>query len=62
MNGNVVKINKAEYIPNIKTYINKPGQILNKFNGGYVVKTKDTFIKIFEVDTKVNLKVGDVLK
>ena len=62
INGNKVKINKAEYIPNIKTYINKPGQILNKFKGGYVIKTKDTFIKIFEVESEANLKVGDVLK
>lgn len=62
INGAEVKINKAEYIPNIKTYINKPGQILKKFNGGYIVKTKDTFIKIYEVETSANLKVGDVLK
>ena len=60
--GHEVKINKAEFIPNIKTYINKPGQILNKFNDGYVIKTKDTFIKIFEVETEINLKVGDILK
>ena len=60
--GHEVKINKVEFIPNIKTYLNKPGQILNKFNGGYIIKTKDTFIKIFEVETEINLKVGDILQ
>ena len=60
--GKKVRINRAEYIPDVKKYINKPGQILSKFNGGYIVKTKDTFIKILEIETDVNLKVGDVFE
>ncbi len=60
--GKKVRINRAEYIPSIKKYINKPGQILSKFDGGYIVKTKDTFIKILEIKSDVNLKVGDVFE
>lgn len=59
-NGELVKINKAKYIEEAPNYIGKPGQILSRTKGGYLIKTKDSFIEIMETTSK--LKVGEVLK
>ena len=40
-------------------YKNIPGQVLSKTNLGYLVKTKDSFIEIQEVETEAKIKVGD---
>jgi methionyl-tRNA formyltransferase len=60
--GKEVKINSSKLIADAITYKGKPGQILVKTTNGYLVKTMDSFVEILEVETKVNLKVGDVLK
>jgi methionyl-tRNA formyltransferase len=60
-NNSEVKINKARIIKNAPEYINTQGQIVGKTKDGFIVKTKDTTIEIFEVDSEINLKVGDKL-
>ncbi|MCM4158778.1 methionyl-tRNA formyltransferase [Antarcticibacterium flavum] len=58
--GEMIKINKAMYIEEAPYYLGKPGQILSKTKDGFLVKTKDSFIEIMEINSK--LKVGNVLK
>lgn len=55
LNGKVVKINKALYHQDAPHYIGKPGQILSKTREGYLVKTKDSFIEVLEVDSKLRI-------
>ncbi len=59
INGHEVKINKARFISQAPSYMNTAGQIIEKTVNGYLVKTKDSFIELLEVDT--TLKVGDKL-
>lgn len=61
LNGEEVKINKARMIQNAPKYINTPGQILCKTDEGFLVKTKDSFIEILEVESNLKLKVGTKL-
>ncbi|MEQ8523516.1 methionyl-tRNA formyltransferase [Gracilimonas sp.] len=53
-----VKINRVKLIEGAPQYINIPGQILSKTKDGFLVKTKDSFVEILEVDTEVKLRVG----
>ncbi|WP_339882824.1 methionyl-tRNA formyltransferase [Polaribacter vadi] len=61
-NGFEVKINKAELVKDAPIYIGTVGQLLARTERGFLVKTKDTFLEIFEIETEVKLKVGDKLK
>ena len=61
LNGNQIKINRARLIEQAPVYICTPGQILAKTSQGFLVKTADTFIEIFEIESGVLLKVGDKL-
>lgn len=61
-NGFEVKINASRMIEDAVIYKGKPGQILLKTKDGFFVKTLDSFIEILEVESKVKLKVGEVLK
>ncbi|QJP34906.1 methionyl-tRNA formyltransferase [Nonlabens sp. Ci31] len=56
-----VKINKSKYYNNAPNYIGKVGQILSKTANGYLVKTKDSYIEIFEVRSDRKLIVGNCL-
>ena len=59
-NGNKeITINNSNYIKDAPKYIGTPGQILSKTRNGYYVKTKDSFIEIFDINGKV--KIGDKL-
>lgn len=59
--GKEIKINKARIIEMAPTYVNTMGQIIGKTNVGFLVKTKDTFIEILEIESKIKLKIGDKL-
>jgi methionyl-tRNA formyltransferase len=60
-NGNQVKINKARLIEHAPEYICTPGQLLAKTSEGFLVKTDDSFLEIFQIESNVVLKVGDKL-
>lgn len=53
LNGKMIKINKANYFKDAPLYIGNAGQILSKTTRGYLVKTKDSFIEVLEVDSKL---------
>lgn len=60
-NGDIIKINKARMISNAPAYINTTGQIIGKTQEGFLIKTKDTFLEILEIDSDIKLKIGDKL-
>jgi methionyl-tRNA formyltransferase len=57
----IVKINKSKYISGVYNYIGTCGQLLAKTNEGFLIKTKDSFIEITEIECDFKLKVGDKL-
>ena len=59
INGKEMKINKVEVIENAPIYKCITGAILNKNDEGFLVKTKDSFIKVTKFDYEGNLRVGD---
>ena len=61
MKGNEVKINKSKIIIGASNYIGSVGQLLTKTADGFLVKTEDSFVEIFEIESEVKLRVGDKL-
>lgn len=59
--GEKVTINKARLFSDAPKYINTPGQLLVKTEEGFLVKTKDSFIEILEIETNAKIRVGDKL-
>lgn len=59
--GEIIKINKARIIDDAPTYINTPGQLLSKTKDGFLVKTKDSFIEISQIESSLKLRIGDKL-
>jgi len=59
LNGIEMKINKVEYIRDAPVYKGIIGGILNKDSTGFLVKTKDSFVKVIDYEYAENLKVGD---
>ena len=58
--GAICKINSAEEVIDAPVYKGTPGQIIGKDFNLYIVKTKDSFIKIRDIDLQLgSLKVGD---
>jgi methionyl-tRNA formyltransferase len=60
-NRQVVKINSAKLIKDAPCYKSTVGQIVGKTQAGFVIKTKDSTIEIFDIETDVKLKIGDRL-
>ena len=58
-NNSEIKINNSNYINKAPSYIGTIGQVLSKTELGFLVKTKDSFIEIFDLTGKI--KVGDKL-
>ena len=61
LKGTVVRINKAKIIDQAPHYIGTPGQLLAKTKNGFLIKTLDSFLEIFEIECEVKLRVGDIL-
>ncbi len=57
--GVEVKINKAEMVKKAITYKCIEGAVLNIDETGYIVKTKDSFIKITEYSSDIEIKIGN---
>lgn len=64
IDGRILKINKSELITGAPLYKGIAGQILykDKQDKSFIVKTKDSILKITEYYTDVNIKIGDRLK
>jgi methionyl-tRNA formyltransferase len=61
LNGNIIKINKARLIEKAPHYICTPGQLIAKTSEGFIVKSADSFLEIFQIESNLVLKVGDKL-
>ena len=61
LNGKNLFINHVREIPSARPYINIPGQVLQKSENGFYVKTKDTFIEVLEYEYEGKIRVGDRL-
>jgi methionyl-tRNA formyltransferase len=59
INGIEVKINKSEIISDSINYKCITGAILNTDKTGFLVKTRDSFIKITEYTSNATIRVGD---
>jgi len=59
INGLEMKINKVVEIKNAPSYKCIVGAILNKGSDGFLVKTKDSFIKVVEYEYDGKFRVGD---
>ena len=61
-NGEIVKINNSKYLPDVPKFIGTPGQIIGKIKDGhFLVKTVDSYIEIFEINSNLKLKIGNKL-
>ncbi len=56
--GLPVSINRARLVPEAPKYKGIPGQIIGKVPDGWLVKTEDSFLEIYEVETAGKLRVG----
>ena len=56
--SNPVKINTVELVEGAPIYKGIPGAILSKENGGFLVKTGDSYVKLTEWSSNARLKVG----
>jgi methionyl-tRNA formyltransferase len=61
LNGREVKINRSRLVDQAPHYVCTPGQLLTKTKEGFLIKTKDCFLEIFEIESEVKLRVGDKL-
>ncbi len=61
-NGFKIKIDNASLIENAPIYKSTVGQVVGITKRGFVIKTKDSSIEIFSLESNVNLKIGDRLK
>ena len=59
INKNQMKINKVELIENATKYKSIIGIILKINKNGFIVKTKDNFIRVTEFEFNGKIKVGD---
>jgi len=59
LNGKEMYINKIDYIKSAPGYKCKVGVILHKNDDGFLVKTKDTFVRVSEFIFDDRIKVGD---
>lgn len=53
-----VKINSSNFIQDAPSYKGTVGQILSKTRNGFLVKTRDSFLEILEVESDTKIKVG----
>ncbi len=58
MDGKIVKINNSRMIDRAPSYKGTVGQIIGKTEEGFLVKTKDNFIEILEIESEIKLKIG----
>ena len=59
LNNKEMKINKVEFIKNAPIYMCTIGVILNKSTDSFLVKTKDSYIRVTEFEFNGVIKVGD---
>lgn len=59
LGGKEIRINMLREINGARNYINIPGQILGRSDGGFYVKTRDTFVEVIDYEYEGKIRVGD---
>jgi len=59
--GAEIRINKSKIVNDVPKYKGTVGQLLAKTEKGFLIKTNDSFIEIYEIETKIKISVGDKL-
>lgn len=54
-------INRVEWIPEAPSYKGIPGAVIQKNDEGFMVKTRDSYVRVIEWSGDVKIKVGDRL-
>jgi len=62
LNGNELKINKVKIIADAPIYKLITGVVVGKDSEGFIVKTKDTTVKVVEYEYDGKINIGDRLK
>ena len=57
----IITIKKSRFIENLPNYKGVPGQILVRTKNGFYVKTLDSYIEIFDIDSEKKINVGNRL-
>jgi len=57
--GKEVKINKIDLVPGAPSHKGIPGAVVGKDASGLLVKTSDSFVKVVDFTSDINLRVGD---
>ena len=58
---NIIKIHKAKFIKELRSYIGIPGQVIGINKSNLFVKTKDSFLIITKYEALQKIRVGDRL-
>lgn len=61
LQNDILKINHSRLIKNSPIYKGIPGQILAKTENGYFVKTLDSIIEILDIESEIQIRIGDRL-
>ena len=62
INGQTIKINKAQMIQDAPNYTCISGAVVGVEKDGFVVKTKDSSLKITEYEYSGKIRIGDRLE
>lgn len=62
LNGQEIKINRTQYLPDAPNYKGIPGAVVGVESGAFFVKTLDSYIKVTEWCGCTRLRIGDRLK
>lgn len=57
-----IKINRVEFLNDAPSYIGFPGAVLEKNDKSFLVKTRDSFVRVLDWEADRKIKVGDRLK
>lgn len=61
VNGKIVKINSTAQVPQTPSYKSSVGAIVGKTDRGFIIKTTDSVLEIFDIECEARLKIGDRL-
>ena len=61
LNGEAIRINQVEIVPDAPIYKGIPGQVIGVSDKSFLVKTKDSFIKVTEYRYSSTIRMGNRL-
>ena len=59
LNGREIKLNKAEMVMDAPVYKGIPGSVVGKDKNSFLIKTRDSFLRIVDWEFEGNIQIGD---